>query len=326
MHRRIGLTYDLKAAAPAYARVRAAEFDTPETVAGIEAALVEGGDTVVRLGHAQQLWHARASLDDVDLVFNIAEGWQGRCREAWVPSVLDLAGRPYVGSSPTTLAVALDKAATKRLLMASGIPTPRFVEAGSAAELDGLADVLPPYPLIVKPRYEGSGLGVDRGAVVTNRAALLHRVEQMLEQFQEPVVVEEFIAGGECTVCLIGNRPPAVYPPFQRALDAASGLSNHVVPEAEALTTPLEFTEELERSIMGLALRSFELLRCRDVARVDVRVDVEGRPWVLEVNPLPALAESDSFGQLARYLGVPYAQIIQRIVDVAWDRVTAHGR
>ena len=326
MHRRIGLTYDLKDRIPELARVRAAEFDTPETVSAIEQALTSGGDTVVRLGHAQQLWHARASLDDVDLVFNIAEGWQGRCREAWVPSVLDLAGRPYVGSPPTTLTVALDKAATKRLLTASGIPTPRFAEVARAAELKSAAPTLPPFPLIVKPRYEGSGLGIDRQAKVTNHAALVHRVEQMIEQFQEPMVIEEFIAGGECTVCLIGNHPPQVFPPFQRALDAASGLSNHVVPDSEELTTPLEFSEELEREVMGLAHRVFEMLRCRDFARVDFRIDAQGRPWVLEINPLPALAESDSFGQLARYLGVPYGQIIQRIVDVAWDRVTSHGR
>lgn len=326
MHRRIGLTYDLKATAPVYAQVRAAEFDTPETVSAIEQALTSGGDTVVRLGHARQLWHARASLDDVDLVFNIAEGWQGRCREAWVPSVLDLAGRPYVGSAPTTLAAALDKVATKQLLTASGIPTPRFIEVARAAELKSAASLLPPFPLIVKPRYEGSGLGIDRQAVVTNPAALAHRVEQMIEQFQEPMVIEAFITGGECTVCLIGNRPPQVFAPFQRALDAASGLSNHVVPDSEALTTPLEFSEALEHEVMRLAHRVFEVLRCRDFARVDFRIDAQGQPWVLEINPLPALSEADSFGQLARYLGVPYAQVIQRIVDVAWDRITSQGR
>ena len=181
-----------------------AEFDSPETIQALQEALESCGHRVTLIGNAEDLLRrGPKGCSEFDLVFNIAEGSHGRCREAWVPMLLEQWGIPYVGSDATAQALGLDKVMSKRLARACGVPTPdwRVVESVEAL---GLADRLP-FPLIVKPRYEGSGLGVDPGAVVGDIDALRRRVVWVLERFHQPCLVEQFIPFGELTVVLIGN-------------------------------------------------------------------------------------------------------------------------
>jgi len=315
---RIGLTYDLQTDA---ADDRQAEFDQPRTIEALQAALEALGHTVVRLGNAEALLAAPWRAHEVALVFNIAEGSYGRCREAWVPILLEQWGVPFVGSGSAAQALGLDKVMSKRLACASGVATPRWVVVGPrdpyalarANELN--------FPLIVKPRYEGSGLGIDPGAVVHDAEALARRVTWLTARLSQPCLVEEFIPFGELTVLLIGN-PPTALPPIQRPLDPSSRLSSHVAGDAARVwLSPVELTPALEVAASRMAVTMCETLRCRDMARVDLRVDECGNPYFLEINPLPSFDPEGSVGLIAECLGTTYTHLIGQILDAALRRL-----
>jgi len=316
---RIGLTYNLQTHPT---DDRQAEFDQPRTINALDAALQALGHTVVHLGSAEQLAAAPWRLQDVTLVFNIAEGSHGRCREAWVPMLLEHWGVPFVGSGPTAQAIGLDKAMSKRLAGASGVVTPRW----------GLADARDPisvtragelkFPLIVKPRYEGSGLGIDASAVVHDLAALSRRVEWLTQRLGQPCLVEEFVPFGELTVFLIGNRPPEALPVVQRPIDPVSRLSCHVLGEdVRAWLCPVEFTPQLEAAAAKIAVTMFDALRCKDMARVDLRVAEDGTLYFLEINPLPSFDPDGSLGLIAEYLGTTYRELVNQVLNAALLRL-----
>ncbi len=316
---RIGLTYDLQTNP---SDDRQAEFDQPRTIAALEGALRRLGHDVLRLGNAQQLLAAPARLEHVQLVFNIAEGSHGRCREAWVPMLLEQWGVPFVGSGVAAQALGLDKVMSKRLASASGLATPRWVVASPDDRLAMARAGELGFPLIVKPRAEGSGLGIDAGAVVHDMEALTRRVAWLTARLQAPCLIEEFISFGELTVFLIGNHPPVALPPIQRPLDFASRLACHVVGEtARGWLCPVELTPALEHAASQIAVTMFETLRCRDMARVDLRVDEQGRPYFLEINPLPSFDPEGSVGLIAECLGTTYTQLIGQILNAALQRL-----
>lgn len=321
---RIGLTYDIQEDPR---DERQAEFDPPQRVDRVCAAVRALGHDVVRLGNAGALLASRGRLDGLDWVLNLAEGSHGRNREAWVPTILDLSGVRYIGSDSLALSLGLDKVVCKRLAVARGIPTPKWVSVNPG---DMPASVPLSFPLIVKPRHQGSGIGIDQGAVVHDAIALRQRLQWLCDRWPEPALVEEFVGIGELTVCLIGNHPPTAYPAIQRPVDSRSRLSCHVVQAGSgtAWETPLELTGALEEQARRIALEMFDELGCRDMARVDLRVDARpggragerGRVWFLEINPLPSLDPEGSFGLLAEYGGLSYEQVIGRILAAAQQR------
>lgn len=315
---RIGLTFDLQTNA---ADARQAEFDPPRTIAALETALETLGHHVVRLGGAQDLLAHPTAVQTVDLVLNIAEGAHGRCREAWVPMLLEHWGVPFVGSGAASQALGLDKVMSKRLAQASGVSTPAFCVIDDPARCARASELT--FPLIVKPRHEGSGLGIDPGAIVHDHASLQRRVEWVIARLNQPCVVEEFISFGELTVLLIGNQVPQALPAIQRPIDPVSRLSCHVagVSSTDAWLSPLELTTELDATVGRMAATMFQALRCRDMARVDFRVDERGRLYFLEINPLPSFDPEGSVGLLAEYLGVTYAQMIGQILNAALLRL-----
>ena len=316
---RIGLTYDLQTDAT---DERQAEFDPPAILDALTAALEAPGHRVARLGSAQDLLEYPERLRDADLVFNIAEGAHGRCREAWVPTLLELAGVPYVGSDPLALTLGLEKAMCKRIAAAEGIPTPRWMSVPHASVLPARLPLA--FPMIVKPQQEGSGRGIDAGAIVRTPDALNARLAWLLARCQGPVLLEEFISHGELTVCVIGNDPPMAYPAIQRPLDPITRLSSHVVrPAPQRVECPLTLEPALDAEARRIAVAMFQALGCRDMARVDLRVDAQGRALFLEINPLPSFDPEGSLGRLADYLGVPYAHLVSDILHAALVRLHA---
>ena len=319
---RIGLAYDLQTDPHAAAE---AEYDPPATIAALTSALRGAGHVVMPLGSASSLLRrltAPGGAPSMDLVFNLAEGRGGRCREAWVPTLLETFGLPYTGSGPDALALALDKVTTKRLCRAHGIPTPWWLSVASADRLPPSGTL--PFPLIVKPRHEGSAVGIDAGAIVRDEAALRARVRWVVATYREPALIEAFIDGGEATVCVIGNDPPEALPPILRPIDPATGLAWHAAKratqDASTAALPVALTPALETTLQRYAVEVFRLLGCRDVARVDFRIDPQGRVSVLEINPLPNLSPDDSFGLLGESLGIGYDGMIRRILDAALAR------
>ena len=316
---RIGLTYDLQTNA---ADERQAEFDPPATLEALTTALEGFGHELIRLGSAQDVLAHPDRLHGVELVFNIAEGAHGRCREAWAPMLLELAGVPYVGSDPLALTLGLEKVMCKRIAVAEGIPTPRWLSVTRASALPAALPL--EFPVIVKPQQEGSGRGIDAGAVVRTREALQARIAWLLQRCDGPILIEAFIPHGELTVLVIGNDPPTAYPAIQRALDPVSRLSCHAVkPIPERVECPLTLEPALDAEARRIALTMFQALGCRDMARVDLRVDAQGRPWFLEINPLPSFDPEGTLGLLAESLGTTYAQLVGEILRAALTRLHA---
>jgi len=314
---RIGLTYDLRTNPE---ELRQAEFDPPRTIEMLETALGRLGHTVVRLGNAQALLASRRKLRKVELVLNLAEGSIGRTREAWVPALLERWGVPFIGSGCTALTLALDKVMSKRLAVSSELRTAPWL---AVDEPEGLPRDIPlAFPVIVKPRFGGSGMGIDAGAVVGDGDALKRRVAWLYGQLREPLLIEEFVAFGELTVFLIGNDPLACLPVVQRPLDPQTRLSCHVIREATAeALAPVALTPEIEEIASNMALTMFRALGCRDMARVDIRMDHVGRLSFLEINPLPSFDPDGTLGLIAECLGVSFEALVGRIVDAALERL-----
>ena len=322
----IGMTYDLKteyvfkAGDPQDAN---AEFDHPDTVGIMAESIEAAGHRVVRIGNARSLIQMRDQLR-VDLVFNIAEGSQGRNREAQVPILLEMWGIPYSGSDGLTQALTLDKLMTKKVLISEGIPTPRFFEIHRAE--DPLPQDLS-FPLIVKPRFEGSSKGLTEKSVVRGARELREQAAWVIRTYHQPALVEEFIRGNEFTVAVIGNDPPEALPVVRIQIDGKSELGDLFytfsrIAEGAKYLVPAGIDAALESRLKELAIRTYRAVECRDFGRVDIRVDAQGNPFVLEINPLPSLSTEDVFGILAEHQGMTYGDMIRRLLKTALER---HG-
>ncbi len=311
---RVGFTYNVKRSDKGDDE---AEWDPPETIIAIANALARQGHIVVHLEATPDLPRVLAEAD-VDLIFNIAEGVEGRNREAQVPALCELLGIPYTGSDSATLAIALDKALGKKVLLQHDILTPRFQVMESARER------LSPdmrFPLIVKPNAEGSSKGIGSTSVVDSEEELRAAVKVCVERYRQPALVEEYIAGREFTVGLLGDKRPRVLPPMEIKFkkNTARPVYDYAVKqeweEHVYYECPARLTEAEQKAMEKIARATFWALDCRDVARVDMRMDADGRIYVLEVNPLPGLTPGYSdLVLIAQAVGMEYDQLIAEIM------------
>src|SRR6266571_2025388 len=180
------------------------EWDDRSTIEAVEQALSLFGD-VVRL-EADFLFPQKLALARPHLVFNMAEGLHGPNREAHVPAICEFLNVPYTGSDPLTLAIALHKGRTKEILRQRGVPTAPFVLVERPADLER---VVLPFPLFVKPAFEGSGKGIFVNNLCDSPARLQERVLFLLERYAQPVLVETYLPGDEFTVAILGNGAAA---------------------------------------------------------------------------------------------------------------------
>jgi D-alanine-D-alanine ligase len=326
----IGLTYDLRQEylAAGLSKDETAEFDRPDTIASIEAALHQLGHRADRIGHARQLIARLAAGDRWDLVFNIAEGLTGIAREAQVPAILDVYGIAYTFSDPLVMALTLHKGLTKSVVQSGGVPTPRFALVERPADVAGI-DL--PFPLFAKPVAEGTGKGVTTASKAKDRAALQAVCEQLLQQYQQPVLVETFLPGREFTVGITGTGDAA------RPLGT---LEIILLKEAEAEVYSYANKEDCERLVEyrlvsaasdpivrqgeHTALAAWRMLGCRDAGRIDLRCDEAGVPNFMEVNPLAGLnPEHSDLPILATKVGLPFRKLIEQIVNSAAVRIPA---
>ncbi|MFA6357489.1 MAG: ATP-grasp domain-containing protein [Candidatus Omnitrophota bacterium] len=319
----VGLTYDLKTdykfkeGDPLDAN---AEFDAPSTIDVIAAAIAANGYNVKKIGNALNLLEKMDNLG-VDIVFNISEGLTGRNRESQVPILLEMAGVPFVGADALTLGLTLDKVMAKKIFLAEKIPTPNFFEASSADALIDQAHCK--FPLIVKPRFEGSSKGLSESSRVENAEELKKQVDFITKTYRQPALVEEFISGQEFTVAIIGNDNPEVMPVVQIKIDGKLKLNDKFYTFARITSDRLEYicpakiSQELKKKLNDLALKVYRSVECRDFGRVDFRVDNEGNPYVLEINPLPSLSTEDVFMLIANNIGITYNQMVGKILNSA---------
>ncbi len=322
----VGIIYNLKKGAKHCAPDAEAELDSIETVKAIREALKKAG-LAVELFEADETLPCRLLSTPIDIAFNIAEGKNGRGREAQIPALLNLLGIPFTGSDETTLCLALDKALTKRILQSYRIRTPKYALLSdgcgkSAAKLR--------YPVIVKPNAEGSSKGISDVSVVHSAAELKALAGRNLELYGGSMLAEEYIPGREFTVGVLGNGENArVFSPmeivFKRntqgdyrvySFGVKQDFQNYVTYEC-----PANIPAEVERELMDTAKKVYDILGCRDFARADFRLGSDGRVYFIEINPLPGLAPNYSdYPMLASACGVPYDALVQSVLFAGAQR------
>jgi len=324
---RIGLAYDLKSAVPLDAAApedALEEYDSRETVETIAAALTAAGHPVVMLGGGGEFLD-NIRREPVDFVFNIAEGrGSSRSRESQVPAILEMLGIPYTGSDSHCLTVCLDKPLAKNLVAAEGVATPQWQVIADEENLSKVS--WERFPAIVKPAYEGSSKGIRLTSVVENREQMAKEVGRLLNDYRQPVMVEEFISGDEVTAGIIGNTPPRLVGimrilPRKReghfiySLEVKRDYLNLVDYEC-----PPRLADEINERIALASLKVFRVLGCRDFARIDFRIGPDGVPYFLEINPLPGLGSYSDLIIMARKLGWTHQGLIQAVLEAALKR------
>jgi D-alanine-D-alanine ligase len=305
-----------------------AEYEPETTLVALEATIRHAGHRPVRVGtpHAVLAAAGKGELPALDAVWNVAEGFGSRNREAWAPVLLEMLGIPSLGSDALTLSLSLDKAWTKDVVGAAGVPVAPHRSLESADEA-ATADLPAPFPLFVKPRWEGTAKGIAPSSRVEDRASLVREVERVVRLYRQPAIVEAFLPGPEYTVTLVGNDPPRALPVLQRALERTSGIGVHALERharsgaAFAHHTPGTLTPAIEAVLAALAERAFVALRCRDFARADFKLDAAGKPLFLELNPLPTFAPDGSFGILAELLGTSLEALLAGVLRAGLARL-----
>ena len=283
-----------------------AEYDTPETVAWITQLLRKVGHDVAAVDAAQSVGELVESLTTIapDLVFNTAEGTRGRFREAFYPALFEQLGLPFTGSDAYVCMLTLDKHMTKQRVAARGVPTPRAVFVRAAGDVRG-HDLR--FPVIVKPNFEGSSKGVTLDSVVDTPSGLAHRVRELLAQYPEGIVVEEFIVGRDVVVPFLDGASPGtggVLEPASYAYDPKiAGSRRYELYDLELKTlgfdgvrvrVPADLDPAVIDRVVALGGVVFRELEVRDLGRADFRVSPDGQVYFLEVNALPSLEHGAS--------------------------------
>lgn len=346
---RVALLANLKKNAPTWPGMSPDQWDdldSWETIQAITMALEKGGHRVIFLEGDQSLYNNLLAVKP-EISFNICEGHFGDSREAQVPAILEMLRIPYTGSRVLTLALALDKPMTKRVLTYHGLPTPAFQVFERE---DEPLDPALPFPLFAKPSREGTGMGVSPESIVHDEAQLRAQIRRIFEKYNQPALVEQYIEGREVTVGLVGNLKLPVARRIPEDEDAPRILKGlHIFPtleidmgaypaeEAGIYTSrikvelahdfhyicPTSLSEEIVEELNWLAAATFRVMGCFDVARVDFRLDANdgNKPYILEINPLPGLnpGYSDLCIEAAAY-GWSYEQLINGILDEAIQR------
>jgi D-alanine-D-alanine ligase len=328
----IGLTYDLRSEylAAGYGAEETAEFDQIGTIDAIDDALTQLGYVTDRIGHARQLVERLARGDRWDLVFNICEGLHGIGREAQVPAILDAFEIPYTFSDPAVSSLCLHKGWTKSLVREAGIPTPDWLVVQELADLDRFAL---PFPVIAKPVAEGTGKGIDAASKVADRTSLERVCRRLIDHFRQPVLVERFLPGREFTVGLLGTGAAA------NVIGAVEIVLRQLAEsDVYSYTNKEECEERVDYvSVRGsgdiavaqaeqIALAAWRAVGGRDAGRVDLRCDADGRPQMIEINPLAGLhPEHSDLPLICTAVGISYVELIDRILSSAKMRIRAEN-
>jgi D-alanine-D-alanine ligase len=309
-----------------------AEWDTIKTINSIKEALELFHN--VHMVEADENAFEKFKNIHPDIVFNFAECAHGSSREAQIPAMLDMLQIPYTGSDPLALTTCLDKARTKEILSYHKIPTAKFLLAESLADL---ADFNLTFPIMIKPVAEGSSKGIFNSSYINSYRELTDRLAVNFEIYKQPFLIEEFLPGREFTIALLGNSAETeVLPIIEINL---SELPKELVPiysyEAKwvvdtrdnplnIFSCPANIDKSLYEKISETALRTYKVLRCRDWSRVDIRLDKNDNPSVIEINPVPGVlpdpSDNSCFPKAARVAGLSYEEMINKVLLIAAKR------
>ncbi|MER8421235.1 ATP-grasp domain-containing protein [Mesorhizobium sp. M1329] len=326
----IVVNYDCKGVINRFGQPRPEQYHGDRTFESLMAALQKGGHETLLCEGDKGLLTALERFMPPDsqarpsgIVFNWAGGIQGECPYAHVPAMLEMAGVPYTGSSPLGYGLADDKVVTKMLIRSRGVPTPNFRVMRVGTESTG--DLR--FPVVVKPRYGSDSLGLQ---FVREPAQLRQAVEVIVRQYAQDALVEEYIDGREIAVALLGNEELEMLPPVEQDFGEHETRLFNWEMKSMAVATPLpicpaEIGSDLATVLRDNSVATFRACQCRDFARVDLRIDRSGKPFVLEINAMPGLGATGFFALAARAAGHSYSRLVNRILDVAHTRYFGVG-
>jgi len=296
-----------------------------QTVEAIETALVNEGNTVVRIPVSPEgRWIDRIKRGRFDVAFNMCEGIDGVAEmEPPVISVLELFGLAYTGSSSYTTALCLRKHVVNALLSHAGLPVPPWLMLRRGSRISGVG-----YPAIVKPAAEDASIGVEQRSVVRSARALKSRVEAMLQTFDE-VIVQRYIDGRELNVGIVGDTilpiseidfsamPKGMWRmvTYRSKWDTGSDEDLGAQPRC-----PAELPARSANEIRRVALEAWRQVGGQGYGRVDMRLDSDGQPWILEVNSNPDIAPDAGLARMARTAGIEYATLVRTITELGLAR------
>lgn len=309
-----------------------AEWDTFETIYAMRHALNTYHN--VTLIEANEDAFEKFRKLQPDIVFNVSEGANGISREAQIPAILDMLQIPYTGSDPLTLSLCLDKSRTKEVLTYHGIKNSRFVVSHGK---NGFAGYDLQFPLMIKPIGEGSSKGIFNSSFVSDHETLEKTLAENVLKYNQAFIVEEYLPGREFTVAVLGNGEEARTLPIVEM--NFSELPKDMVPiysyEAkwildtrenplDIFSCPAKIYKELETKISDLVLKTYSVLNCKDWSRIDVRLDANGEPNIIEVNPLPGVLpdpnDNSCYPKAARSAGMDYETMLNEVLMTAAKR------
>jgi D-alanine-D-alanine ligase len=328
---KVALTYNLKKKDDAKPPDYYSEYDSPQTIEAIISALRKKGHSVEAIDVEYPNLFSYFRKNYVDIVFNIAEGKCTRFRESEVPALLDYLNIPYTGSNTFSLALALNKALTKKILKTENIPTPQF-QVFSTGNEDLDSDLK--FPLIVKPNCEGSAKGINKSNVVYRQDDLFKKIKETISVYKQEALVEEFIEGKELTVGILENGKTTILPileiDFSNCKDSGEYFYSWRMKEYQGdielgllpeFHCPARLDREIEEKVKQVALKTHRAVGCSDISRTDVRLSKDNVPYVLEINPLPGLNPDESnFPLMAYAAGMQYHELIETILMSAYER------
>ncbi|MBL9019792.1 MAG: D-alanine--D-alanine ligase [Myxococcales bacterium] len=303
----------------------------------IAGALVAAGHAAELVGvHGREVFDVLATLSSSppDLVFNLCESMAGDARnEPTLAGLLDLFGLRYTGCDLPALAACLHKRRSKDILLGRGIPTPPHRYLATAADLADPGLERLDYPWFLKLGHEDASVGITEANLVRDAAALRARAGAMIAEYEQPVLAERYVEGREINVTLIGNGANLAVLPLHeidfgampagrpRIVSYAAKWDEMHVDYAGTKPVPLrDANPALVSACETVARAAWDAHGLRDYARVDLRIDQAGQPWVIDVNPNPDISPDAGVARSAAVAGMSYVQLIQRIADAAWAR------
>ena len=307
---------------------------------GTDEVEYEVARTLLDRGYEVRLLGFRNDLDQlldgiraqpVDVVFNLTERFKDlSALDYTVAGLLEMLAVPYTGAGPTGLILARHKALTKMVLNHHDVRTPRFMWTEPGKPCKRPSDLR--FPLIVKPVDEDASVGIARASVVRDDGALAERVNYIHEKFKTAAIVEEFIAGREIYVGVVGNDDPKALPPIEMVFEPA-------VPDERRIATfkvkwshkhrermgvqnriATDLPDEVRNRLNEVAIASYKAAGLRDYGRVDVRLAHDNEIYVVEANPNPYLSEGEDMAWAAEEGGYPYPELLEAIIDWAKQR------
>jgi D-alanine-D-alanine ligase len=269
-----------------------------------------------------------------DVVFNLVEGFGGgSIGEAHVSGLLELLGLAYTGCPPEAQALCQSKAKTKALLKGLGLPTAPFAVVRSGEPIPRWAG---PWPVLLKPEAEDASLGIDQSSVVRTAEAIVEGVARLRVRYGREVLIEAYLPGREFNVGVLALPDPMALPVAEILYEVPNGSwpiltyaakwdEGSVEDLNSRPSCPAAVEPALEDQIAHLAVEAFGATGCRDYARVDFRLDADGSPMILEVNPNPDIGPKAGWARALRASGLDYEATLARLVVQAGRRRLEHA-